>query len=105
MRRSQELFIALVDIGMISRMATPSINNKWSGYVHKMSSIIFGRHGDAYRIICVNNPYEAAHSSKDDERDLSVQGKGICLNTYMKLAEPYLAVKTSKTLLCSISKK
>ena len=68
----QEPYIALIDMGMIWRMATPSAEDrqtqdgtpyKWSDYVHKVSSIILARHGDADRIICVNDPYDAAYST------------------------------------------
>ena len=61
----QEPYIAIVNIGMIWRMATPSAENrqtqdgtpyKWSDYVHKLASIILSRHGEAKQIICVNDP-------------------------------------------------
>ena len=61
----QEPYIAIVDIGMIWRMATPSAEDrqtqdgtpyKWSDYVHKLASIILSRHGEAKQIICVNDP-------------------------------------------------
>ena len=77
----QEPYVALVDMGMIWSMATPTEEDrqtqdgtpyKWSDYVHKVSSIILACHGDANRIICVNDPYVAAYSNKDDERDLRV---------------------------------
>ena len=48
---------------------------KWSDCVHKVSSIILARHGDADRIIYVNDLYDAAYSTKDDEQDLRVQDK------------------------------
>ena len=40
---------------------------KWSDYVHKVSSIILACHGDAERIICVNDPYDAPYSNKDNK--------------------------------------
>ena len=61
----QEPYIAIIDIGMIWRMATPSAEDrqtqdgtpyKWSDYVHKLASIILSRHGEAKQIICVNDP-------------------------------------------------
>ena len=69
---------------------------KWSYYMHKVSSIILARHGDADRIIYVNDPYYAACSTKDDERDLWVQGKAHVPNTYMKLADPFPKPERSK---------
>lgn len=110
----QEPYIALIDMGMIWRMATPSAEDrqtqdgtpyKWSDYIHKVSSIILARHSDAFKIICVNDPYDAELSTKDDERDLRVQGKTYVPNTYMKLEDPFPSAKAFKTLLCSISNK
>ena len=78
----QESYTAIIDMGMIWRMATPSLEDrqkqdgtpyKWSDYVHKVSSIILARHSNAHSIICVNDPYDAPYSTKDDERDLRVQ--------------------------------
>ncbi|KAK7068464.1 hypothetical protein SK128_003533 [Halocaridina rubra] len=77
----QEPYIVLIDMGTIWRKAIPSTEDrqmqdgtpyKWLDYVHKLSSIILARHGNAERIICVNDPYDAAYSTKDDERDLRV---------------------------------
>ena len=110
----QEPYIALIDMGMIWRMATPSAEDrqtpygtpyKWLDYVHKVSSIIFARHSDAERIICVNDPYDAPHSTKDDEHDLRVQGKTHIPNVYMKLRDTFPSPKSFKTLLCSTSNK
>jgi hypothetical protein len=110
----QEPYIALIDMGMIWRIATPSAEDrqtqdgtpyKWLDYMHKMSSIILARHGDADRIICVNDPYDTAYSTKDDERDLRVQGKAHVPNTYMKLHDPFPSAKAFNMLLCSTSNK
>ena len=73
----------------------------WSDYVQKVSSIILARHGDADRITCENDPYDAAYSTKDDERDLRVQGKAHVPNTYMNLADPSPVPERSKR--CSVS--
>ena len=110
----KEPYVALIDMGMIWRMATPSAEDrqtqdgrpyKWLDYVQKVSSIILARHCDANRIICVNDPYDAAFSIKDDERDLRIQGKVHVPNTYMKLDDPFPSAKAFKTLLCSVSNK
>ena len=97
----QEPYVTLVDMGMIWRMTTPRAEDrqtqdgyKWSEYVHKVSFIIL-----APRIICVNDP------TKDDKRDVRVQGKTHVPNTYMELADPFTCARAFKTLLCSISNK
>ena len=75
----------------------------WSDYVHKVSSIILARHGDAERIICVKNSYDAAYSTKDNERALRVQGKAHVPNTYMNSADPSPVPERSKR--CRVSNK
>ena len=105
----QEPCTARIYMGMIWRMVTPSVGDrqtqegtppyKWSDYVHKVSSINFGRHCDAERIICVNDPYNAEYSPKVDERDLRVQGKAHVPNTYMKLGHSFTSATAFKTLL------
>ena len=109
----QEPYTALIDMGMIWWMAIPSEEDrqtqdgtpyKWSDYVHKVSSIIFGHHGDAECIICVNDPYNAECSTKDDKRDLRVQGKAHVPNTCMKLGDSFPSATAFKTLLCNDNK-
>ena len=78
---------------------------KWSNYVQKVSSIIFACHNDATRIICVNDPYDTACSTKDDERDLRVQGRAHVPNIYMKFNDTFPSARAFKTLLCSTSNK
>ncbi len=53
----------------------------------------------------MNDPYNTAHSTKDDERDLRVQGKACVPNIYMKLDDPFPSARAFKTLLCSVSNK
>ena len=95
-------------------MATPSAEDrqtqdgipyKWSNYVQKLLSVILARHVAAERSICVNDPYDAAYSTKDDEGDLRVQGKAHVPNTYMKLDDPFPSAGAFKTLLCSNTNK
>ena len=101
---------AVIDIGMIWRMATPTTEDrqtqdgtpyKWSDYAHKVSSIILSCHRNAECIICVNDPYNAPYSTKDDERDLRVHGKAHIPHTYMKLSDAFPSAQAFKTLLSS----
>ena len=61
-------------MGMIGSVATQTAEDrqtqdgtqyKWTDYVHNVSFFIHARHGDADRIICVNDTYDAAYSTKD----------------------------------------
>ena len=110
----QEPYIAFIGMGIIWRMAIPSAEDrqtqdgtpyKWLDYVHKLSSIILARYSNAERIICVNDPYDTAYSSKDNERDLRIQGNTHVPNTYMKLSDPFPSARAFSTLMCSISNK
>ena len=110
----QEPYITLTDKGMIWRMAIPSAEDrqmqdgtpyKWLDYVHKLSSIILARHGYAERIICVNDPYDPAYSTIDDEKNMRVQGNMHVPNMYMKLIDPFPFARAFSMLLCSIINK
>ena len=51
-------------------------------------------------------PYDAPYSTKDDERDMRVQGKAHVPNTYMTLADPFPCARACvKTLTFEISNK
>ena len=62
--KKQKACVSLVDMGMIWSKATPRAEDrltqddntyKWSDYLHKVSSIILARHGDADRISCMDD--------------------------------------------------
>ena len=53
----------------------------------------------------MNDPYNAPYSTKDNERDLRVQGKAHIPNAYMKLSDLFPSAQVFKTLLCSGSNK
>ena len=102
----QERYTALIDMGMIWRMVTPSAEDrhtqdgtpyKWSDYASKVGSIIVARHHHAERIICVNDPYDLTFSTKDDKRNIP--------KTYIKLSDPFPSARSFKTLLCSAGNK
>ena len=74
-------YTALVDMGMVWRMAVPTTEDrsddnsklKWFNYGENVCSIIFSRHTNAERIVCVNDEYDTPYSIKDDERELSTR--------------------------------
>ena len=67
-------------------------------------SIIFARNANAHQIVCVNDPYTDI-ATKDNERDLRVQGKTHVPNIYMKPNDPFPSATAFKTLLCGSSNK
>ena len=99
---------------MIWRMATPSAEDwqkqdgtayKWSDYACKVSSIILARHESAQSVVYINDPYDAPYSTKDEERDLQIQGNKHVPNIYMKFDDQFLSAREFKTLSCSTSNK
>ena len=101
--------IALIDMGMIWRFASPTAEDRekgdgtrytWGDYSQKVVSIILARHVNATKIICVNDPYDHAQSIKDKEHDLHVQGEGHIPNVFMKSSHLFPSPHEFKTLLC-----
>ena len=85
--------MALVDMGMIWRLASPTAEDRekgggspytWGNYTNKIVSMILERHVDATTIISINDPYDYTESIKDDERELRIQGQGHIPNVFMK---------------------
>ena len=64
-------YTALVDMGMIWRLASPTAEDRekgdgspytWGDYTSKIASIILARHVNATIIICINDPYDYSES-------------------------------------------
>ena len=112
----QEPYVALIDMGMIWRMATPTAEDrqmqdstpyKWSDYVHKVSSIILARHGNAHRIVThttqhiplrmMNETYEyrVGHMSRTSVIDAADT------DAYVAAA----AISHTSCLVCSVSRE
>ena len=53
----------------------------------------------------MNDPYDAPYSTKDNERDLRVQGKAHIPHAYMKLGDLFPSAQVFKTLLSGGSNK
>ena len=85
-------YTALVDMGLIWRLATPSTEDRekqdgtvytWGDYRTKVVTLVTARHQKATRIIPVNDSYKAAYSIKDSERLLRKASKPV-RNEFMK---------------------
>lgn len=110
----REPYTALVDMGMVWRMAIPSSENRirdddgklmWSDYAKNVSNIILNRHHNAERIICVNDVYDTQYSIKDDERQLRIQGMGHIPNEHFKFDNPFPSTAKFNSILCSKTNK
>ena len=107
-------YTALVDMGMIWRLASPTAEDRekgdgspytWGNYTNKIASMILARHVDATTIICINDPYDYTESIKDDERELRIQGQNHIPNVFMKSDDQFPSAREFKTILCSAGNK
>ena len=109
----QEPYTALVDMGMVWRMAVPTTEDKlddnskltWLNFGINVCSKILSRHPNAERIICVNDDYDTQHSIKDDERELRLQGMGHIPNEYFKPSDLFPSTSKFNKILCSKTNK
>ena len=71
-------YIALIDMGFIWRLATPSPKDRekddetdftWSDYANKVFSLVLARHPKASQIIFVNDPYDLEMSIRNSEHE------------------------------------
>ena len=85
-------YTAEVDMGLIWRLATPTIEDRekadgsvytWGDYGKRVINIIKSRHENAVRIICINDTYSLRYSIKDSERTLRTGSKPV-KNVFMR---------------------
>ena len=73
-------YIALIDMGFIWRLATPSLEDRekddetqfhftWLDYANNLFSLVMALHPKASEIIFVNDPYDLEISIKDSEHE------------------------------------
>ena len=62
---------------------------KWRDYADDVLSMVLPPHAGANCVICVNDPYDAFFSTKDDEINMQAQGMIHELNVYIKLEDPF----------------
>ena len=76
-------YIALIDMGFIWRLATPSPEDRekdvethftWLNYANKLFSLVMAQHPKASEIIFVNDPYDLEISIKDSEHERRTGG-------------------------------
>ena len=89
-------YIALIDMGFICRLATPSPEDRekddethftWLDYANKLFSLVMARHPKSSEIIYVNDPYDLEISVKDNEHEQRTGGAaytGGARNTFIK---------------------
>ena len=111
----QEGYIAIVDMGFLWRLATPSVDDRekadgttftWRDYATKMFSLALSRHRLAGRIIFVNDPYNIPFTIKDGERQQrSASYTGGSRNIFMKTLDKFVTSKEFNNMFCNTSNK
>ena len=109
-------YVALVDMGYIWRLATPSPADReltrrcgsaytWGHFGKKVVSIISSRHTLASHIICVNDVYTFDYTVKDDERDRRANRFKIVPNIHIKSEDKFPSSTQFTSLLSNSSNK
>ncbi len=87
----QDPYIALIDMGFLWRLATPSVEDKdtrdenvftWGNYAEKIFSLACARHRNAHTVVFVNDTYDVPNFTKDSEHEHRYAG--VSKNIYMK---------------------
>ena len=68
-------------------------------------SVILAQHVSVTTIICINDPHGYAEYTRDDERELRIQGQGSIPNVYTKPADLFPMAYKFKTILCTAGNK
>ena len=68
-------------------------------------SVILAQHVSVTTIICINDPHGYAEYTRDDERELCIQGQGSIPNVYTKPADLFPMAYKFKTILCTAGNK
>ena len=87
-------------VGILAEERNDNTKFTWADYAKSAFSIISSRHRYAERIVCVNDVYDSAYSTKEDERDLRLHGQGHIPNACMKLDESLLLTAKGKHYRC-----
>ena len=109
-------YVALVDMGYIRRLSTPSPADReltrrcgsaytWGHFGKKVVSIISSRHTLASHIICVNDVYTFDYTVKDDERDRRANRFKIVPNIHIKSEDKFPSSTQFTSLLSNSSNK
>jgi len=110
-------YIALVDMGFLWRLATPTAEDRekadgsaltWGDYAEKLFSVIRRRHPNASQIVFVNDAYGVENSIKDSEherRKSTTAYRDGSRNVYMKTSDRFPATKNFQVLFSNQGNK
>lgn len=112
-----DMYTALVDMGFIWRLATPTAEDRekpdgtvftWGDYANKIFSVVLSRHPHANKIVFVNDPYDLDFTIKDSERERRMINPSYTegsRNIYMKTSDKLPASKDFHNLFCNSGNK
>ena len=109
-------YVALVDMGFIWRLATPTPADReltrrcgseytWGDFGKKVVSIIASRHSSARKIICVNDVYSLDYTIKDDEQDRRSKNMKNVPNIHIKSEDKFPSSTQFTSILSHSSNK
>ena len=99
-------YIALLDMGFIWRLATPTKEDRekpdktkytWGDYSDKLHDIVLRRHPNAETLILVNDPYTSEYSIKDAEK--LRRSKGPVPNVFISAEKEFPCNQTFNVLM------
>jgi len=108
-----EVYTPIIDMGLIWRLSTPSMEDRERARersipgvtnAQKMMNLVLRRHGNARRIICVNDSYDQNYSIKDSERILRQKQLPI-RNVFMKAEDKFRSSRDFHPLLSKSENK
>ena len=109
-------YVALVDMGFIWRLSTPTPADrefdhrcgseyKWADFGKKVISIITSRHQTATTIICINDVYTLSSTIKDDERDRRSKKIRTAPNIHIRSEDKFPSASKFTSILCNSKNK
>jgi len=100
-----EVYTSIIDMGLIWRLSTPNTEDGGrAGERSKMMNLVLRRHGNADRIICVNDSHDQNYSIKDSERILR-QIQLPIRNVFMKAEDKFPSSRDFHPLLSKSENK
>ena len=110
-------YVALVDMGFLWRLATPSAEDRekpdgtvftWGDYAEKMLCIVLSRHPNSHKIVFVNDPYDLELNIKDSEHERRQMKPAYAegsYNVYMQTQCKFPASRDFQNFFCNAGNK
>jgi len=110
-----EVYTSIIDMGLIWRLSTPSMEDRgraWERSIpgvtnaKKMMNLVLRRHGNAGRIICVNDSYDQNYINSIKDRERILRQKQLPIrNVFMKAEDKFPSTRDFHPLLSKSENK